>query len=172
MNITSQSDNYNSSYFGYNKFISFSTESTDALDFLNDLSNTDTTGRFNRTLREVVYKDYMTEIRRLQRRLEKMEVRMASLTISVSDLSFQPSSDDKLDKLIRRMDNLKAEVNRHLTAIDADLHSIMDRGPAVRSLSILFVFPQNFIANFLWAKMKLGDVISFSTVLILIVDLK
>lgn len=107
-------------------------------------SNEDATGRFNTTLREIMYGDYMSEIKKLQRRLDKVELK---ISYSV-DRDSQPIvqyigglEDDRLDRILHRMDGMKDDLNKRLKDMDDELYTVLEHGVGVGlTLNISFIY--------------------------------
>ncbi|XP_067931467.1 titin homolog [Watersipora subatra] len=87
----------------------------------------DMSGRFNRTLREVVQRDYMPEIKRLHQRINRLEDRPA-YQIDVTD-SRRGCQDSKVFDMLQKLDALRDETDRRVREMNDQLHSVLEQGP-------------------------------------------
>lgn len=103
------------------------------------VSSPDVSIRFNRTLREVVQRDYMPEIQRLQQRLERLEAR-ATYTVEREESQHhfdEIPTDNKYHGFLDRLDTLRDETNRHVQEMGAQLQAVLQQDPKVGNYWLL-----------------------------------
>lgn len=91
----------------------------------------DMRGRFTHTLREVMQRDYMPQIKRLHQRIDKLEGRPTSLVGYYSSPSHADASDTRLDEVLRRISSLRDDTNKHIQEINNQLRFLLEQGPEV-----------------------------------------
>lgn len=90
--------------------------------------------RFNSTLREIISSDYMAEIQKLQRRMDKLELKVSYSIERDSQPIIQyigGLDDERLDRILHRMDSMKDEINRKIRDMDDELYTVLEHGVGV-----------------------------------------
>lgn len=97
--------------------------------------------RFNSTLREIISSDYMIEIKKLQRRIDKLELKLSYSLDRDSTPVIQyigGLDDDRIDRILQRMDSMKTEINRKLRDMDEELYTVLEHGVGVSRISPVY----------------------------------